>query len=243
MDLSKGAAFHESIAATWSKGYSRNVFKRRLLYFSRIFDREVKAEQHWLDLGCGSGVLTVELLQRGAIVTAVDGSNAMLNEAKKSAYSFPADRVEYIESDVTLLGMIDDCSFDGLLCSSVIEYLDNPNLLLQEAFRVLRTNGTLILSLPPKGSVIRTVQKIIRWGASFFGLEKFTYLSVSTFEVNLENISHWVDGSGFSVERITPFDPLIPRAFFRFVKPSLVIIEARKCRETNQEIPSSTGGN
>lgn len=242
MVLSKGTAFHESIASAWSKGYTRKVFKRRLLYFSRIFDREVKAEQNWLDLGCGSGVLTVELLQRGAIVTAVDGSNAMLNEAKKTAYSFSADRVEYIESDVTLLNMIEDCSFDGLLCSSVIEYLDNPNLLLQEASRVLRRNGTLILSLPPKGSVIRTVQKIIRWGVSFFGLEKFKYLSVSTFEIDLDSISNWLDDAGFSVERITSFDPLIPNALFRFLRPSLVIIEARKCRGTNQEIPSSMCG-
>lgn len=227
-DLSRGIAFHEKIAANWSNGYSRQTFARRLSSFAVVFDHAIAADQRWLDLGCGSGVLSIELLKRRAIVTALDGSPAMLEEAKKLASRHCSVIEAYIQSDVTDLRMIDDGSFDGVLCSSVVEYLDSPNSILPEIARVLRSNGKLILSLPPKMSAIRTVQKCIRWFTSIFGLEKFAYLSVSKFEIDPVDVEPWLESAGFAVERISPFDALLPEAFLRIFRPSLMIVEARK---------------
>ena len=226
--LSAGIRFHEEIAYTWSSGYRRKSFNKRLSSFLAILDRTVKAQEKWLDLGCGSGVLTRELLNREAIVTAVDGSPTMLDEVNKLQCNESSLLLTCIQSDVKSLNMIQDCYFDGVLCSSVIEYTENPHDVLEEIARVLRPDGVLILSTPPKWSALRTIQKAIRWLAAIFGKEKYKYLSVSRFEVDPAVLFQWFSHAGFSIDQVTPFDPLVPVFLARFFRPSLLIIEARR---------------
>lgn len=152
----------------------------------------------------------------------------MLNEAKKFLGANHSISLTCIQGDVADLGMIESSTFDGVLCSSVVEYIDSPSLVLQEIARVLRSNGKLILSVPPKMSAIRTIQKGLRVIASLLGNEKFPYLSVSKFEIDPRGLSSWFEDSGFCVERVTNFDPILPTYFFRLVRPALLIVEARK---------------
>src|SRR5207302_5626954 len=63
--LPSGARFHEEIAAAWTAGYARGGFARRLHFFQPILARHVRPGDSWVDLGCGSGVLTKELLALG----------------------------------------------------------------------------------------------------------------------------------------------------------------------------------
>jgi ubiquinone/menaquinone biosynthesis C-methylase UbiE len=227
-DLSAGIKFHEEIASAWSSGYRRKSFSKRLLSFLSILDRTVKPGQDWLDLGCGSGILTKELLDRHATVVAVDGSPAMLNEVKKLQRSEWPVPLTFAQSDVKDLSMIRDRSCDGVLCSSVIEYVDDPNSVLEEIARVLRPDGLLILSIPPKWSALRTIQKSIRWFAALLGKEKYKYLFVSRFEIDPDRLFPWLSNAGFSITQVTHFDPLVPGCLSRFIRPSLMIIEARR---------------
>ena len=227
-NFSDGVRFHEEIAHSWSNGYRRKSFNKRLSTFLAIFDRTVKAQQKWLDLGCGSGVLTRELLDREAIVTAVDGSPTMLDEVNMLQRDAPSLPLNCILSDVKDLNMIQDSYFDGVLCSSVIEYTENPQDVLEEIARVLRPGGVLILSTPPKWSALRTIQKLIRWLTKVLGKETYKYLSVSRFEIDPASLLKWFKNPGFSIVQVTPFDPLLPSFLAWFLRPSLLIIEARR---------------
>ncbi len=60
---------------------------------------------------------------------------------------FP-DGVPFVQTDVTTLPFDDD-TFDLIYCSSLIEHLDDPTVMLREAARVLRPGATLFLSFPP----------------------------------------------------------------------------------------------
>lgn len=227
-ELPVGAKFHEGVAAKWAQGYAGGSFGRRLARFRGLLDGNVLTGTNWLDLGCGSGVLTIELLDRGAIVVAVDGSPAMLSAAQANVSTEHANAVTWLQCDVQTLPQLADSTFDGLLCSSVFEYLERPQAALAEAERLLRPGGKLILSLPPKRSIVRTLQKFVRKIAQLFGGNKFAYLAVSKFEVEPNHLRDWLDATGFVLDHVTKFDPLLPRGLLRFLSPALLIAEAHK---------------
>ena len=226
--LPRGACFHEEIAAGWTAGYARGGFARRLDLIRVILTGHVRPDDSWVDLGCGSGVLSKELLALGASVVAVDGSPRMLSHARERIGSEYAGRVSWIQSDVQSIDALKNGAFDGVLCSSVVEYLDRPDALLKEIARILSPGGVLVISLPPTLSVVRVLQKGFRAFMSMFGKDKFTYLSVSRLEISPRAIDRLLQEAGFLVIRTTRFDPVLPRALLRLVRPALLVVEARK---------------
>jgi SAM-dependent methyltransferase len=54
----------------------------------------------------------------------------------------------FVNADLEDLSFITDSVFGSILCSEVIEHLENPLLMLNEFFRILRKNGVLILTCP-----------------------------------------------------------------------------------------------
>jgi len=226
--LPRGACFHEEIAAGWTAGYARGGFARRLDLIRLILTRHVRPGDSWVDLGCGSGVLCRELLTLGASVVAVDGSPRMLSHARERMGSEYAGRVNWIQSDVQSIDALKNGAFDGVLCSSVVEYLDRPDALLKEVARILSPGGVLVISLPPTLSAVRVFQKGIRAFMSMFGRDKFTYLSVSRLEISPRVIDRLLHEAGFLVIRSTKYDPVLPRVLLRLVRPALLVVEARK---------------
>ena len=227
-DLPAGAKFHEGIAAGWAQGYTGGSFGRRRACFRALLDRNVEPGKAWLDLGCGSGVLTSELLVRGATVVAVDGSPGMLREAQAGLVGEHGSVVTWLQSDVQSLPQLPEAGFDGVLCSSVLEYLEHPDAALREATRLLRPRGKLIVSVPPTGSVVRMAQKVVRSVSRLFGGNKFPYLAVSIFEVDPKHLRQWLSDAGFELDRVTGFDSLLPRSSLAFLRPALLIAEAHK---------------
>jgi ubiquinone/menaquinone biosynthesis C-methylase UbiE len=231
-DLPAGAHFHEAIAAGWTGSYQRGSFRARLACFASILDRHVRRGEAWVDLGCGSGVLTRELLRRGATVVAVDGSPSMLREARGYVGKEAGTPPTWVQSDVQAIPQLATESFDGVLCSSVVEYLERPRALLEEAARVLRPGGILILSAPPRGSALRMAQKAARKLAGSFGVNRFSYLSVSRTELDPHELGSWLGRAGFALERVAWFDPLLPTWALSVLRPSLMIMEARRSDRT-----------
>lgn len=226
--LPTGAMFHEGIAAGWAQGYSDGSFGRRRTCFVPILDRNVEPGRSWLDLGCGSGVLTKELLDRGADVLAVDGSPGMLKEAKALIGGEYGSELTWLQSDVQYLSQVADECLDGVLCSSVVEYVERPHDLLGEAARVLRPGGRMIVSIPPTLSAVRTVQKAIRKVTQYVGGDAFPYLAVSRFEIEPNAVRQWLSKAGFVLDRTTSFDPILAVTSLRLLRPALMILEAHK---------------
>ena len=219
-------AFHDEIAGSWSKGYKQGSFNRRLQVLKPSIDRNVKPGSRWMDMGCGSGVLVGELLARGADVVGVDGAPAMINNAR-AAYAKEA-RAEFILSNVTAIQGCADQAFDGILCSSVLEYIDEPKALLREAYRLLRGDGRLIITVAGKFSAVRLLQHAARRGARLIGKDMFSYLDYSRFTQSAGGITALLMRNGVVIYHIGSFDPHVPACRPRILKPAILIIEARK---------------
>ncbi len=96
-----------------------------------------------LDAGCGSGVLSGELKARGASVTGIDSSPQMLQLARRRV----SDEVELRLADLREPLPFDDCSFDDVIASLVLHYLEDWTPTLLEIRRILRPGGRLFLSI------------------------------------------------------------------------------------------------
>jgi SAM-dependent methyltransferase len=96
-----------------------------------------------LDAGCGSGPLSAALRDRGAVVTGIDASAAMLALARRRL----GDDVALHAADLRDPLPFDDGAFDDVVASLVLHYLEDWGPTLAELRRVLRPGGRLIASV------------------------------------------------------------------------------------------------
>lgn len=104
---------------------------------------EVKGKRV-LDAGCGSGVYSEWLIERGAEIVAVDASPKMVELAKQRLGSSVDVRQADLSQPLTFL---QDSSFDVVLCPLVLEYIEDWHLPFAEVYRVLRPEGHFVFSV------------------------------------------------------------------------------------------------
>jgi len=117
--------------------------RRRLdLLLARLLPAQPE-KKDLLDVGCGTGHHLKALRARGYHAVGVDGSGAMLAEARGVDRSAPL-----AQADVTALPFR-PASFDAALSVEVHRYLGDPLPLLREIARVLRPGGTCFVTAVP----------------------------------------------------------------------------------------------
>ncbi len=111
-----------------------------------------------LDAGCGIGtdvfMLNLEVGNRREVVFhGVDASGTAIRHAEHVAKLRGDTNCSFFQSDVRDLSVTGP--YDIVICSEVIEHLQEPLKALQEFARVLRKGGTLILTTPNKENLAR----------------------------------------------------------------------------------------
>ena len=96
-----------------------------------------------VDLGCGDGALSGLLAKAGADVVGVDVSDQAISLA---IHEF---RQRGLSGHfVTSSEILPPASFDALICSDVIEHVDNPLRLFAQAAKLLKPGGIAVFSTP-----------------------------------------------------------------------------------------------
>ena len=93
-----------------------------------------------LDVCCGTGVVTVAAANRGADVSGVDFSAAMLGEAQR-----PHPQLRFDEGDAEAL-LYADGSFDAVVSNFGIHHIAHSDRAMAEARRVLQPGGRLAIT-------------------------------------------------------------------------------------------------
>lgn len=104
-----------------------------------------------LDYGCGNAWAAVIAAKSGcADVTAVDAAPGAVRTAQHYAARYGvADRVHAVCSDSNWLQSVPDGTFDGLICSNVLDVVppETAEEILRELARALTRDGTVIVGL------------------------------------------------------------------------------------------------
>lgn len=97
-----------------------------------------------LDAGCGAGLYTEWLLDRGADVVGVDVTEEMLDAARERV----GDRATFYRADLgASLEFAEDGDFDGVVSSLVLDYVEDWRRPFAEFARALKSGGFLVFSV------------------------------------------------------------------------------------------------
>jgi ubiquinone/menaquinone biosynthesis C-methylase UbiE len=166
-----------------------------------------------LDAGCGPGIYTEWLLQRGAQVVACDVTAQMVEIAKRRV----GNRAEIHRADITQpLTFAADETFDLVLCPLVLDNIADWQPVFAEFFRVLRPGGTLVFSCGnPTGDFLYTQRKQLTPG-HYFAVEQFTmewrgfgepYPVMTSYRRPLQAILNPLVQAGFMLEQLLEPQP------------------------------------
>jgi predicted TPR repeat methyltransferase len=112
-----------------------------------------KKEAKVLDLGCGTGLSSIEFFRRCFEIIGIDISNGMLNEAKKYPYK------RLICQDLEKPLKVADNYFDIVILAGVMEFIENPLKLFLEIKSKLKKEGIFLLSIPKRYPVDSYLRK------------------------------------------------------------------------------------
>ena len=228
--LVDGAELHQTIARSWSSKYDKKSgFRNRLKVFRSILASMSIQGQLWLDAGCGSGVLTRELGALGASVVALDASPEMIGFAREEAKASDGDIHYQVIRTIEYLPQFNS-DFDGILCSSVLEYVSDPRLVILGFAKVTRPGGYLLLTVPNTYSPIRIGQKIIRFMGGVIGFDFYRYLATSRNAYDVNSLRSLLADAGFTVSHYQCIDPILNRVIGFSSLGSLLLVVAIKSR-------------
>jgi ubiquinone/menaquinone biosynthesis C-methylase UbiE len=97
-----------------------------------------------LEVGCGAGLMAIELLQQGYRVTATDAVPEMLDLTRRNAAAVGiAERLDSQPADVQNL-RFDDQTFDVVVALGVLPWVEDPARAVREMSRVLKSGGHVV---------------------------------------------------------------------------------------------------
>ena len=98
-----------------------------------------------LDVGCGGGILSEAMAQRGADVTGIDMGEAPLNIAKLHALESGVS-VKYQQIPVEQLAEEMPASFDVVTCLEMLEHVPDPASIIQACYKLVKPGGMVFFS-------------------------------------------------------------------------------------------------
>jgi ubiquinone/menaquinone biosynthesis C-methylase UbiE len=114
-----------------------------------------------LEIGCGAGLLAVQLAQRGFVVEATDSTPAMIDLTSQNAERAGlASQVHPGIADAHSL-QFEDGSFDLVVAMGVLPWLHDPTLALSEMSRVLRPGGYLVANIDNRARMIHLLDPLL----------------------------------------------------------------------------------
>jgi ubiquinone/menaquinone biosynthesis C-methylase UbiE len=101
-----------------------------------------------LDVGCGYGGYSLGAAKDGAgIVVAIDIVKRLVQIAKATASELHVNNIDFVVANAELLPFQDGVG-DIVFCNEMLEHVMSEQVCISEINRVLKSNGTLLFSVP-----------------------------------------------------------------------------------------------
>lgn len=124
--------------------FTRYADIKRLHFILEAIRKHVGSTGRVLDVGCGNGVITRFIGSHGYDVLGIDVSDKTI--AKATALNTLPNVQFQVKSAEDLVA--DGEHYDAVICSEVLEHLNNPSLLLTELHKAVKPSGILVVTVP-----------------------------------------------------------------------------------------------
>jgi trans-aconitate 2-methyltransferase len=194
----------------WDAATYDRVADPQTRWGSVVLDRlPLRGDERVLDAGCGSGRVTEQLLERlpDGQVVALDGSSAMIDEARRRLG--PDPRVTFVVADL-LAPLPVEPPVDAILSTATFHWIADHDRLFRNLAAVLRPGGRLVAQCGG-GDNIATVLAAVDEVAEDFGLVRGWH--GSKFFATPEDTAERLTSAGFVDVRTwlnpepTPLEP------------------------------------
>ncbi|MDZ7662756.1 bifunctional 2-polyprenyl-6-hydroxyphenol methylase/3-demethylubiquinol 3-O-methyltransferase UbiG [Thiohalophilus sp.] len=109
-------------------------------------DRRVKLEgKQVLDVGCGGGILSESMAQRGATVTGIDMGEAPLSVARLHQHESGVE-VDYQQITAEALAAQQPEQYDVVTCLEMLEHVPDPASIVRACAQLVKPDGHMFLS-------------------------------------------------------------------------------------------------
>jgi ubiquinone/menaquinone biosynthesis C-methylase UbiE len=191
----------ESTPSRYDRGIRILTFGRLNKVYDRLVSRIDKG-QRVIDLGCGTGELTLRAAKKGAKVKGIDVNPQMLEIAQKRVMEADlTQNVELCEMGVAELGSEKSDSYDAVMSSLCFSELTEDEVMytLKEVKRILNPGGILLIADEVRAENI--LKKILQWLIRF-PLIIITYSLTQTTTKSVKKLPQKVRESGLIIESI-----------------------------------------
>lgn len=146
VDTAEIAKFEALASRWWDKNSEfKPLHDINPLRANFIDERSPVAQKKIIDVGCGGGILTESLAQRGAIVTGIDMGEAPLSVARlhalESGVELTYEKIAAEDKAVQMPG-----EFDVVTCMEMLEHVPDPSSVVRACAQLVKDGGDVYFS-------------------------------------------------------------------------------------------------
>lgn len=187
-----------------SKNFSNNYsgkkqFADRVEIFCSLANKYIPTGSIVLDLGCGPGIISIYIASLGYKIIGIDSSEEMIINANKHKTVSKSESVEFIKSRIPEdLSVLDNyIPFNGIICSSVLEYIKKLDETLSFTVNLLHPSSYFIVSMPNFKSLFRRLELLI-----FKLTKRPEYYNYIVNRLSLESFVQKVEKNGYKLVEV-----------------------------------------
>lgn len=145
--------------------YSKIQTQKRLIdkknftyrHLIEIIDKHIKGKKFILDIGSGTGTLSLYLAARGHKVIGIDTSKRAIETAIENAKKLDLRKKVRFQK-MHFPNEYPKHKFDFAFCTEVLEHIKDDKKAIKRIFKLIKKNGTVVISVPSMNA------PLYRWG-------------------------------------------------------------------------------
>ncbi len=210
VDPAEIAKFEELAHRWWDRNSEfKPLHDINPLRVNYIDERSPVAGQRVIDVGCGGGILSEAMAQRGARVTGIDMGEAPLGVARLHQLESGVD-VDYQQSTAEAMAAEHAGEFDIVTCLEMLEHVPDPASVIEACAALCKPGGDLYFSTinrNPKSFLFAVV------GAEY--LLRLLPRGTHDYQrfIRPSELAQWIRGAGLELMDVTgmTYNPLTQR--------------------------------
>jgi phosphatidylethanolamine/phosphatidyl-N-methylethanolamine N-methyltransferase len=190
----------------FARFYDLFITKKSSGIYAKILELTLpELQPDWvvLDLATGTGLLALKMASQVHKVYGLDISAAMLGQAQAKAEERRIGNVEFRVGDACQLPFA-EASFDAVVISNALHVMLEPERVLAEVHRVLKSDGRLIAPTFCHGE--NRLSRLVCWVMGWSGFKTFQRWSIAEYE-------QFIAVNGFKVIHKEVLKDIIPLTY------------------------------